>query len=431
MTDYVDSSLTTAYAHFLAAADNDHVLLTNGTYNNPTRKALTKTDASATATFAAQNTGGVIITGAPIDIPSNKTIFQGFDLQYSGVGDNGTYVTIDGTDCQFTRNKCHFANVLPSPAETKWIRIKGNNCTFDHNEVYNKTSRDDMILVDKNSSTAVTGCRILYNFLHDFTDDQSSPTLSEVIRYGESTTAFLDFSGEVAYNRIQDIDSDTEVISIKCSNVNLHHNTLVDTNGAIVLRQAYNCTVTANVLLNSGLRAYGSGHTFTRNQIIDNSVGGVSRSMVMGSAVVEDLELSPGVPGSAGVVIPSNADYARFKNNTVSNNIWANGNASSSIIVLLGDDGSESFQPTGNIITNNIIQASTGTLTDAVAGTNPASWAANTVYGNILYPTGSATVGDMPASGYTETNPNLKRLTDLSYRCAYYVDSTEVGPLSP
>lgn len=428
MTDYVDSDLTSAYAHFQDAAAGDHVLLTNGTYNNPTRKDLTKTTGS-TVTFAAQNTGGVTITGQPIDLPDDNTIFQGFDLQYNITTDGGTYVTIDGAGCQMTRNKIHFANI-PSPGTQKWIRIKGNNCTFDHNEVYGKTTIEDMVLVDKNSSTAVTGCKILYNYFHDFIQNPGD-TKSEVIRYGESTLAFLDFNGEIAYNRIENIDADTEILSIKCTNVNIHHNTFKDTLGSLVLRQAYNCIVTANVLINTGLRFYGSGHTITRNQIIDDSVGGVSAACVIGSGDLEDLEFSAGVAGTPGQVIPSNSNYARVKSCIISNNIWANGNASSGNIVALGNDGSRAFQPTGNTITNNIVQASTGTLTHAITGSFNASWSANTVSGNILYPTGTATVGDMPGGGYTNTNPNLKRLVDGSYRCAYYVDAAEVGPLSP
>ncbi len=416
MTDYVDSDLTSAYAHFQSASAGDHILLTNGTYNNPTRKSLTKTTGS-TVTFAAQNTGGVTITGQPIDIPDDNTIFQGFDLQYNISTADGTYVTIDGAGCQYTRNKIHFANIA-SPGAQKWIRIKGNNCTFDHNEVYGKTTIEDMVLAS-NTGGGPTGCKVLYNYFHDFIQNPGD-TKSEVIRFGNSDLAYSDFNGEIAYNRIENIDADTEVISIKCTNVNIHHNTIKDTLGSLVLRQAYNCTVTANVLINTGLRVYGSGHTITRNQIIDDSVGGVSRPMFIGSADVEDLP-----------VATLNANYARFKNNVISNNIWANGNSSSSTIFMLGDDGNKLFQPTGNTITNNIIQASTGTLTDAISGTHPADWAANTVANNILYPTGTAVVGDMPTSGYKQQNPNLKRLADGSYRCAYYVDVPEVGIFAP
>lgn len=423
MTDYIDSDLTSAYAHFQSAAAGDHVLLTNGTYNNPTRKSLTKTT-SGVVTFAAQNTGGVTITGAPIDLPSNYTIFQGFDLQYTQP--TGDFVTISGSNVQFSRNKVNFEN---GSGSQKWIIVSDNDITIDHNEFFDKTSLDDMILVGGGSAQRLR-CKILYNYIHDF---YAPGTPAEPIRLGSSVTAYIDFAAEIGWNRFENIDADTEIISAKSSGNNIHHNTLKNCDGAIVLRQAYNCIVTANVCINSGIRIYGSGHTITRNQIIDNTRSGVSRSLVIGSGDVEDLETTPGsgVAGSPGNIIGSNANYARVKNCVISNNIWANGNSTSGDIVELGNDASRLYQPTGNTITSNIIQASTGTLTKAITGTHPASWAANTVTGNILYPTGTAVVGDMPSSGYTNTNPNLKRLTDGSYRCAYFVDTYEVGPFSP
>jgi hypothetical protein len=407
MTDYIDSDLTSAYAHFQAAAAGDHILLTNGTYNNPSRKSLTKTTGS-TVTFAAQNTGGVSITGQPIDITDNNTIFQGFDLAYNIA--SGDYVTISGDDCHYSRNKIHFANI-GSPGTMKWVRATGDRCTFDHNELYDKTTIDDMFLAQGG-----TGHKCLYNYFHNFIQNPSD-TKSEVIRYGNSNLAYDDFDGEVAYNRIETIDADVEVISIKCTNVNVHHNTLINTLGCIVLRQAYNCKVNNNILINSGMRIYGSGHEVTKNQVIDNTGTGSTRSLILGTGDVEELP-----------VATLNANYARTKNCTISNNIFANGNSSTTSILALGDSTTRTFQPTGNTITNNIIQASTGTLADAVS---TASWTANTVTGNILYPTGTAVVGDMTAGGYTNTNPQLKRLADGSYRCAYYVDIAEVGPLSP
>ena len=431
MVTTVVSSLATAYSTFLAASTGDRVLLANGTYNNSTRKSLTKNSSSAVVEFGAENVGGAIITGQPIDLPANNTIFRGFDLQYSITTAGGTYVTIDGSDCQMTRNKIHFGNIA-SPGEQKWIRSKANNFTFDHNEVYGKTTVEDMLLVSKSSTEGITGNRCLYNYFHDFVQNPTD-TKSEVIRFGESSMAWVDFSGEIAYNLIQDIDADTEVISVKCSNVNIHHNTLKNTGGSIVLRQAYNCTLNANTLINTGIRIYGSGHTITRNQIINNSMGGVSRPFYMGSADREDIPTVSGgsTPGTPGQVVALNAHYARTKNNYIANNIWANGNSSSGLIFMLGADASETFQPTGNTITANIIQASTGTLTDELSGTNPASWAANTVSNNILYATGTATAGDMPTTGYTAVNPNLTQLADGSYRCSLYLDTTEVGPAAP
>lgn len=423
MTTTIFTNLGSAISAFDSAATGDKILLANGTYNNPSRLSLTKSTGGI-VTFAAENTLGATITGAPIDLPEDNTIFQGFDLQYTQP--TGDFVTISGSGVQFRRNKVNFEN---GSGSQKWLIISDNDITIDHNEMFDKTSLDDMILVGGGSAQRLR-CKILYNYIHDF---YAPGTPAEPIRLGSSVTAFIDFAAEIGYNRFENIDADTEIISAKSSGNNIHHNTLINCDGAIVLRQAYNCIVNSNIMINAGLRFYGSGHTITKNQIIDNTHSGVSRSCVIGSGDVEDLETTPGsgIAGTPGNIIGSNANYARVKNCTITNNIWANGNATSGDIFELGNDGSRSFQPTGNTITGNIITASTGTLTKAITGTNPADWTANTVYSNILYPTGTAVVGDMPGGGYKQQNPNLKRLDNLAYRCAYFMDLSEVGPFAP
>ncbi len=415
MTDFVVSSLANAYTAFTSAANGDRVLLTDGTYDvGGSDHNLTKTSSSAVVKFMAQNRGGVILTGHPINLTSNNIIFEGFDLQYSQT--SGNYITIDGANCQMTRNKIHLGNIA-SPGVMKWIEVENDDFLFDHNEVYNKTTVDPMFQL----TGQVHRCRIIRNYFHDFIQNPGD-TRSEVIRMGHSSYSYLDFDCEIAYNLIENIDADTEIISMKCTNVELHHNTLKNTLGSIVMRQCHNIIVRDNVLINTGIRFYGNGHLITRNKVLNVSSGGVSRPLYMGSANVEDTETvdGNGILGTFGVQTDPNGSvtYARCKNNTITNNYFNNGNSSSGIKILLGadlnggTDGTRQLQPTNNIIVGNIVIASSGTLTDDIDGTYPSDWTLNTVSGNILIATGTAVIGDMPSSGYVTSSDRMNCLME-------------------
>ena len=91
----------------------------------------------------------------------------------------------------------------------------------------------------------------------------------------------------------------------------------------------------------------------------------------------------------------------------------------------MGDTSAQAFQPSGNVFTYNVITASVGTLTNAISGA--LGWSVNVISGNILFPTGSAGAGDMPASGFTNTDPLLSRLSGKPVRCAYILQTTDVG----
>ena len=408
MTEYVETNLTTAFNTYQnTAATGDRVLLADGVYNNATRKSLTK-NASGVVEFGAQNVGGATITGEAIDLTSNNIKFRGFDLAFTTSA--AQYIDINGTGCQFTRNNCHFAN---PGANRKWVRVRANDATIDHNKFYSKTNDDVLLLVFKTGETT-TGCKILYNY---FFDVQGLGNDTEVIRVGDSGRCTYQFGTEIAYNRFEDIGADPELISCKGSGLNIHHNTCVNCDAAITLRQCTDCTVDSNTLVNTGLRAYGKNHIITRNQFIENARNDLRQALVVGNADVEEYPVDT-----------SNANYARFKNCRIENNIFANKNATANSIFIFGYKGSCSgcnTLPTGNTIRSNIMTATTGQLTDEI---NSASFASQTASNNIIYPTGSATVGDMPASAYRNVNPNLTQLADGSYRCAIYLDNTEVGP---
>lgn len=431
MTVYTTGSLTTAYSNFSSALPGDIVQLTPGVYSQSGRKNLTKST-TGVVTFRSQYPQAAIIKGDPIDIGSQNTIFEGFDLQFDiGSQNDVTIVSINGNNSIYTRNRIHFLNPGTSSLEQCWVQSKANDVEFSYNEVYNKTCVDDMFLASKNSTTPITGNRVLHNWFHHFTQNPAD-TQSEVVRIGESAMAMVDFNAEVAYNKVSDCDADTEVYSIKASGVNVHHNNILDAGGSIVLRQAHDCLVRNNVIKGGGgIRFYGHGHIIELNQILDNDEsGGVNSCLFIGSAdrpeyVTVQGGSTPAVPGQ---VIGLNNHYAQTKDNIIKWNIISNGSSDNDNLILLGNDAADLYQPINNTFEDNIILASTGTMTHAITGTNPASWAAQTsLQRNVMRPTGTATIGDIPSSAYTNVDLQLQRHPDGTYRCVFALSPKEVG----
>lgn len=430
MAVYTTGSLTTAYSNFSSALPGDIVQLTPGVYSQSGRKNLTKTT-TGYVTFKSQFPQAAILEGDPIDIGSQNTIFEGFDLQ-SDVGSQNdiNIVNINGAGSIYTRNRIHFLNPGTSSLEQCWVCSKANDVEFSYNEVYNKTCVDDMFLAVK-SGVPITGNRVLHNWFHHFTQNPAD-TQSEVVRIGESSMAMCDFNAEVAYNKVSDCDADTEVYSIKASGVNVHHNNILDAGGSIVLRQAHDCLVRNNVIRGGGgIRFYGHGHIIELNQILDNDeAGGVNASLFIGSAdrpeyvTVQDGS-TPAVPGQ---VIGLNNHYAQTKDNIIRWNILSNGSADNDPLIWLGNNAGLQYQPINNTFEDNIVLSSNGPMTAAISGTFDADWNAQTsLTRNVMRPTGSATVGDIPSSAYTNVDLQLQRHPDGTYRCVFALSPKEVG----
>jgi poly(beta-D-mannuronate) lyase len=258
----------------------------------------------------------------------------------------------------------------------------------------------------------------MYNSYHDRAV-ASSGSPAEAIRIGSSETAWLNFGAGVGYNRFERVDGETELITLKGSYMNVHHNTAINCNSSFTFRHGNFGIFDANVLINAGLRIYGHGHTITRNQVIAVSHNQLRQAITIGQGTVADDN------GSSGVVGASNANHAQVRDCIINNNIIASDNATNLNIMTLGFDTSGgTFSPTNNTINYNIITASTGVLTKQ---DNGSLWSGNTVSGNILWPTGTATVGDMLSGSYFLADPQLLRLSDTTCRCAYVLASGQVG----
>lgn len=403
------------------AQTNDWIELADGTYNNPSR--VTLTTGATKVVVRAQNVLGAVITGAPIDILSQGIIFYGFDLQYSQLGD---YIFINGDNVRFARNRLRLADV---GTDSDWITVLAQNALIDHNDFGFKNTLGTMTLVG--TGDFISGnAKIMWNYYHD---RPFNNTPAEAIRFGSSEAAWLEFNGEIAWNRFERISGEAELCTFKCSQLDIHHNTAIDCNSSFTFRHGNFKRFYDNILINSGLRIYGHGHEIRRNQILDDGRNQLRQALVIGAADQLNDEGAPNTPG-----IP-NAHYGQVRDCIFDRNIIVSKAATNLIIMPLGYATIVApFLPENNIIGNNIISAESGTLALTQLGAN---WSLNTVDANILHAIGSAVIGDIPVIGNIVGDPLLTRNVDQSYsftlgspmkweQSIRVLDVTDVGPLS-
>jgi len=278
-----------------------------------------------------------------------------------------------------------------------------------------------MLLVGTGSAT-LSGTQIYKNYFHDQT--AAGGNGGESLRLGSSETAWIDFNSNVYFNRFERCDGDPEGVTVKSSNNDIHHNTFVDCNSSLSLRHGNFNKAKYNFLKNTGLRFFGHNHEIVGNEIVQDSHNQLrGHLLLLNGDAQDDL-------GSPGVTAASNNGHAQVYNCNVENNVIMAKNATIDIIFCLGFNGSTvapNYKPFSNTILNNTITGSTGTLAVQNDG---ALWSANTTSGNVLNASGTATLGDMPASGYTTQAHNLSEKSNGTWRCCLVMTTDMVGPLA-
>ncbi len=367
MTITTVSSLSALATAVSDASTDDIVQLSPGTYNNT--GSLNLTTSATRVKVRSQIPHQARITGTNIDLGSAGIHFMNFDLNFSA--SSGNYTSIDGDGCRFSHNDVHFTD---NSGTQHWVIVLGNSCIIDHNLFRDKTVDGNMLLIGSGGNV-VTDTKIFGNEFKNMTG-----SAGETLRLGASNTAQVDFRSEVSYNRFKNCKADIETISVKASNNNLHHNYMEDCY-SMSQRHGHNNKFNDNTLVRAGLRLSGYGHEVKRNQIIeDPNPNGYRGHLTIVNGDAEDD------PGTLGQTSASHATYARCKNCTIDNNIIAGANATTGTIFYLGWDSAKLFPPIDNLIRDNIITASTGTL-----GTENSSGAGTTHY-NV------ATGGDSSAN---------------------------------
>lgn len=359
-----------------AAQPGARIELADGTYVAENPIAISgKSD----LTIAAAKVGRAEITG-PRSFTfsgSHHVVLRGFKLtskQTLRVPSSSTHVRI-------TRN--HFEMTTAADGD-HWLGVDGDDAEIDHNTFANKTNLGVYLPISGPDGKIAQRTWIHHNYFfnHQFTGDNGG----EPIRLGLSSKQLLTANAVVEYNLFDKVDGDPEAISVKSSDNVIRYNTIIRSEGSIVLRHGNRNRVEGNLMFGgrSGIRFYGNDHVIVNNQVRDSAGSGI----VIGSGSVVDDTTSTGNDRPDRVLVAFNTLV---------------GNA-----VSITGEGNRPLEPHDCVVANNAVVGSGAKLVTMPRGEVGFRWEGNLLSG--------APGGDLPAEGFRALNPRLSADSSGIYR---------------
>jgi poly(beta-D-mannuronate) lyase len=376
-------SLNTAIGQ---AKAGDHIILKDGVYS---ASASIRVSSDGTAlnpiVIRAESDGGVEIGGSyGFSVTgASYVVIRGFKFTYNQ--DSHEAGCDDCTDVRFTSNT--FALRTTSNDKSHWLGVTGTstNVRVDHNTFQNKPTEGVFLIIVGDNGRMPQNTHVDHNQFRDQTYGGSNG--GECVRIGHSSLGPVAANSLFEYNTFERCNGDPEVVSVKSSKNIFKHNTFKNNDGSLVFRHGSGHIADGNIFVDgaNGIRVYGANHKIINNYFANNPTSG--------SSIRDPLIIPRGTVLNDAAV--SNAGYSQPRNILVVHNTFV-GNRISIVIGAF----SGNYLPEEITVANNIVTGSTGNLVAVSSGDV-------SLENNILYPTGSASVGNVPTSGYSKVNPQL------------------------
>jgi poly(beta-D-mannuronate) lyase len=376
------------------AKPGDKISLKNGVYS---ASSSIQISAKGTATnpilITSDTIGGAEIGGAHGFSLNNAqyVIIRGFKLTYSQDNSDPATRCSNCIHVRFTQNT--FALRSSAGDESDWLGISGtsSHVRVDNNLFQNKNTQGTFLTIVGDNGKMPQNTRVDHNTFRNHNYDGSNG--GECVLIGHSSLGPVAANSILEYNTFERCDGDPEVISVKSSKNTFRYNTFRDNEGSLVFRHGSGHIAEGNIFLGgtSGIRVYGANHKIINNYFANNQMSGSSiynPIIIPRATTLNDLSTS-------------NAEYSQPRNILVAHNTLV-GNSRNIVIGAFAG----SYLPQSITIANNIVMGSSGEMVDVQSGQV-------SFKKNILYPTGSAKVGDAPATGYINANPLLTNVAGL------------------
>ncbi len=388
----------------ISALPGDRIVVENGEYITSSHIVISaRGTESSPIVITAESAGDVEIAGERgflLD-GAHNIVIHGFKFTHSQ--DNSATTGDMAIRCNDCRNVRFSGNTFALTTDynsqddiesidryhSDWLGITGSsfNIRIDHNAFHNKTTRGVFLLLLGEGNNVVRNTVVDHNRFSDHSYRHGNG--GECVRIGFSGMGTSTGNSVFEYNTFERCNGDSEVISVKSSKNTFRYNTFGNNYGSLVFRHGSGNTADGNIFVDgrNGIRSYGANQVIINNYFSDNPMTtvGVSNPIVIGRATVLD-DLSS-----------SNAEYSQSRNVLIAHNTLVGNNVN--IVVGAFSGG---YLPENITVANNIITSSNGKLIQVLNGSV-------TFSKNILYPTGAATIGDVPLSGYSIMNPLLER----------------------
>lgn len=384
------------------AVPGEVIELADGEYDANGELLITQKNGTATAPIIvrAENQGKAIIVGRTsfrIE-DSSYVVIQGlrFETDTKSGGARKAIALFDSDHCRVTRNDFALEQspLFNNNGMVHWVSVYGpdgnaNDNRIDHNVFNGKTQKGHYVVTEGAPDTVSPGTgvvplrtRIDHNLFRNVTPSGSNG--AETIRIGAGSRTVLTVAQTIVeYNVFENCSGESEIISVKSSGNTLRYNLFLESEGALVLRYGNGSEVYGNTFIGNGkaktagVRIHGTDHRIFNNYF----AGLASDALHIGWGSVDD---DPTVANVHWQVKRTEVVFNTFAFNrgTVFSNLYP------------GD--SRVYGPLDTVVDNNVVIGSTGTFVRE----NPGSYLASVTWaGNIMYPTGSATLGVSKTSG--------------------------------
>ncbi|WP_240966118.1 polysaccharide lyase 6 family protein [Pseudoflavitalea sp. G-6-1-2] len=351
----------------------DVITLADGVYTSTEAITIDRQGTAAKPiTIQAQSILGAEISGTQgfiVNSPAKHIIIKGFKFTHAS---SSAALNAGSSFIRLTQN------LYQTTGNGDYLLINGSDQEVDHCTFQNKNSLGKFIIVRGTGSQIAERLHIHHNYFYK--QAQQTGNGNETIQFGLSGFSLSNTNSIVEYNLFEECAGENELLSVKASQLTVRYNTIRNCPAQFTLRHGNRCEVYGNYFLNTpGLRIFGDDH-----KIYGNYFEACSVAINMGNG---GAEVADGAP----LTSHDRPDRNFVVYNTLVNNItnYVQGNRKNGL-------GSVATTFANNIIQGGGPAASiTGPYTNGV-------WS-----NNIIYQTNG--IGDMPASSFNETNPQLVR----------------------
>lgn len=381
----VFSSASSFKSALSAAVPGDTLELADGSYDIGGNSLTKSGTADQRIVIKAQNRGKAELKGS--------SSFTGKGISYvtiEGFLFTGSASTVIKTEsCSFmriTRNTFRLAETTSG----KWVLIGGtyNIATansqhnrIDHNLFENKKQLGNYVTIDGSpaglgSPEASRHDRIDHN--HFRTIGPRAVNEMEAIRIGQSEICRSGSFTVVEHNLFEECDGDPEIVSVKTKHTVIRYNTFRRSQGTVCLRSSDSSVVEGNFFFGEGksgtggVRLYGVGHS-----IVNNYFNGLTGDTWDAAVAVTN--------GDAEATGSTTAHWRPQQIVMAFNTFVGNAN---NFQFGFTNSGSYSKAPQNLTVANNIVVGTQNPFVKII--TQPSGL---TYSGNLMFPTGSASIG--------------------------------------
>jgi hypothetical protein len=252
-----DGALTAALAE---ASSGDEIVLRDGSYRGNFQLARSGTAEHATV-VRAEHPLKATFSGSLLELKGNYAVVRDFVFE-------GSQISIIGNFNDVAHSVFRHSDRAPGRLKAAvWTSGGASNNRIHHNELTNWSTFGFRIW---EPTAATNGNRIDHNYIHDYSNRQSSNE-PEVFQVGSSqTTSNVNVATVIEYNLVERVRITGELLSLKSSGNVVRGNTFIDIYGAVQGRHGRQNTFINNMLIGGKtvLRAYGDDHRLIGNRLV-------------------------------------------------------------------------------------------------------------------------------------------------------------------